>query len=558
MNAQETLPTELRMSAPPALPQARSYLFKQRSEYTEYDMGKSTKIRINIPRLQRTYLSKDSYLRFRLNLDVTSQVATANNTSVIMGGLYLDRAGAYSLFDRMEVYDYMGGTLIEQVNNLPALMVMLNDTMTPIESFNSKLQSTQGFEGSMVGVTSESPESFEFRTANSGERLFPEQWETKTTGQAAVTKYATFEFAIPLPSFLGNFSKKFVPLHNGFSIDLFLNNVNQAFISYGCIQAKAPVAAYNPKTDPPLAPSKYTPSPGLTQAEIGQVVITNAWITNAELCAQVMELGNDAENLVLASNGSGPLVIPSTFYRYFTDLVKGSGESDQTSTVGMDLNLNVVSLKNIRFGMRPAFYQNSLAYPAYGHRIRNFLENFSFRYGSSFLPELAGVSARSSTVPLSRVTGSTFLTSVDASKADGFTQAYAELIKTGPPNHWNDPLKLGSITPSEYHVDLLVGPALSDPRSNPTTLSRADFLLAPPPIGKYYTNVCGKFMGGLDLRLSSKEVVSGIDTNGLLVRLNMKFDDDNLSEMVNAVLDVYAEHDAFVQVIPGVATTVTF
>ena len=65
-------------------------------------------------------------------------------------------------------------------------------------------------------------------------------------------------------------------------------------------------------------------------------------------------------------------------------------------------------------------------------------------------------------------------------------------------------------------------------------------------------------MGGLDLRLSSKDVVSGIDTNGLLVRLNAKFDDDNLSEMVNAVLDVYAEHDAFVQVIPGVATTVTF
>lgn len=556
MNAQETLPTELRMSAPPALPQARSYLFKQRSEYTEYDMGKGTKIRINIPRLQRTYLSKDSYLRFRLNLDVTSQVATANNTSIDMGGLYLDRAGAYSLFDRMEVYDYMGGTLIEQVNNLPALIVMLNDTMTPIESFNSKLQSTQGFEGSMVGVTEAAAESFEFRTANSGQRLFPEKWETKTTGETAVTKYATFEFAIPLPSFLGNFSKKFVPLHNGFSIDLFLNNVNQAFVSYGCVQNKAPVVGYNPLVDPPLAPSKYTTA--LTQAEIGQVIITNAWITNAELCAQVMELGNDAENLVLASNGSGPLVIPSTFYRYFTDLVKGSGEADQTSTVGMDLNLNVVSLKNIRFGMRPAFYQNNLAYPGYGHRTRNFLENFSFRYGSSFLPELAGVSARSSTVPRSRTTGSTFRTSLNASKSDGYTQAYAELIKTGPPNHWNDPIKLGSITPSEYNVDLLVGPGLTTPRSAPATLSRADFLLAPPPIGKYYTNVCGKFMGGLDLRLSSKDVVSGIDTNGLLVRLNAKFDDDNLSEMVNAVLDVYAEHDAFVQVVPGVATTVTF
>lgn len=473
-----------------------------------------------------------------------------------MGGLYLDRAGAYSLFDRMEVYDYMGGTLLEQVNNLPALMVMLNDTMNPIESFNSKLQSTQGYQGSMVGTNPNTVEQFEFRTANSGQRLIPEYWNA---GGKLGDQFATFEFAIPIPSFLGNFSKKFVPLHNGFSIDLFLNNVNQAFISYGMNQNLPPATTWT-SADPPLPPNKYT-TPFSSYADIGQIPITNAWISNAELCAQVMELGNDAENLVLSSNGSGPLVVPSIFFRYFTDLVKGVGEPDQTSTVGMDLNLNVVSLKNIRFGMRPLLWQNNLAFPAYGHRIRNYLENFSFRYGSSFLPELAGVSARSSTVPRSRVTGSQFLTSVEQSKAEGYTQAYAELIKTGPPNHWNDSIKLGSITPSEYNIDLLVGPEPSNPTSAPRPYTRAEFtdtIGVAPPLGKYYTNVCGKFMGGLDLRLSSKEVISGIDTNGLLVRLNASFDEANLSNMVNAVLDVYAEHDAFVQIIPGVATTVTF
>jgi hypothetical protein len=556
MNAQETLPTELRMSAPPALPQARSYLFKQRSEYTEYDMGKGTKIRINIPRLQRTYLSKDSYLRFRLNIDFKSN---PDNLSTRMGGLYLDRAGAYSLFDRMEVYDYMGGTLIEQVNNLPALMVMLNDVMTPIESFNSKLQSTQGFEGSMVGVNQNSAETFEFRTSNSGQRLVPEYWNEGGTKNG--NNFATFEFAIPLPSFLGNFSNKFVPLHNGFSIDLFLNNVNQAFISYGMNQNLPPAGTVWTKADPPLPPTYYTTQLG-SLTDIGQVIISNAWISNAELCAQVMELGNDAENLVLSSNGSGPLVVPSTFFRYFTDLIRGSGEADQTSSVGIDLNLNVVSLKNIRFGMRPAKWQNNLGLPAYGHRIRNFLENFSFRYGSSYLPELAGVNARSSNVPRSRVTSSQFFTSLDGSKADGYTQAYAELLKTGPPHHWNDPKKLGSITPSEYNVDLMVGPPPNLPQNVPSNCTRAQFQSAPlglaPPLGKYYSNICGKFMGGLDLRLSSKDVVSGIDTNGLLVRLNAKFDEDNLVNMVNAVLDIYAEHDAFVQIIPGVATTVTF
>ena len=547
------------MSAPPSIPQARSYLFKQRSEYTEYNMGKGTKIRINIPRLQRTYLSKDSYLRFRLNVDVDTPPATRN------GALYLDRCGAYSLFDRIEVYDYLGGTLIEQVNNLPALMTMIQDVSTPMESFNGKLQSTQGYQGSMIGINSNSIETYELRTSNSGQTLFPIYYNAG--GVTVGKQYASFEFSIPLPSFLGNFSSKFVPLHNGFSVDIYLNNVNQSFISYGCNQTTP--------AEPPLPPF-YVGTTSATRSSfdtIGQLPIIDAWITNAELCAQVMELGNDAENLVLASNGSGPLVIPSTFYRYFTDLVKGNGENDQGSTFGMDLNLNVVSLKNIRFGMRPAKWQNNLAFPAYGHRIRNFLQSFSFRYGSSFLPELAGVSARSATVPSSKNGGAWFSINSNTKnagtyKALGYTQSYAELLKTGKQGNWYDPLIQGSITPAEYSVDLMLGPP-TDIAQNPAYVATGaavpytfaefdDIYKVVPPLGKFYNHVCGKFIGGLDLRLSTKDVVSGIDTNGLLVRLNGTFDDENLANMVNAVLDVYAEHDAFVQIIPGVATTVTF
>ncbi len=556
MNAHETLPTELRMSAPPALPQARSYLFKQRSEYTEYTVGKSNKIRINIPRLQRTYLSKDSYLRFRLNMDIQSPLFA--NTRA--GAVSFDRAGAYSLFDRMEVYDYMGGTLIEQVNNIPALVCMLNDNLTSIESFNSKLQSTQGFQGSIAAFPSTSgdvPDGLEFRTANSGEEIVGQFWNESFIGTPGTKRFVTLEFAIPLLSFLGNFSTKFVPLHNGFSIDLFLNSVNQAFICYGCNQDPTP---YTPIT-PPVAPDPT--GARKTQDSVGQCTILDVGISNMEFCAQVMELGNDAENLVLASNGSGPLVIPSIFYRYFTDLVKGYEEPDQTSAIGMDLNLNVVSLRNIRFGMRPALWQNDLAFPAYGHRIRNYLESFSFRYGSSFLPELAGVSARSSTVPVSKY-GNSYLGSADFFKSYGFKQAYAELMKTGPKGHWPDQSSTSnsSINMFEYQTDLLIGPA--NPR-NPTTggfkvYNRNEFkdVSTVPPLLKFPQHICGKFAGGLDLRLSSKEVVSGIDTNGLLVRLNAKFDENNLTNMMNAVLDVYAEHDAFVQIIPGVATTVTF
>lgn len=547
MNVQETLPTELRMSAPPSIPQARSYMFKQRSEYTEYNMNKSTKIRINIPRLQRTYLSKDSYLRFRLNVDVTAAVGLTPSAPV-----YLDRCGAYSLFDRLEVYDYMGGTLIEQVNNIPALMTMRRDLLNGVQDFNGKLQSVQGYEGSYVGVTSASPtpnDSYELRTGNSGIELFPFNWNNSAD---AITRYQSFEFAIPLPSFLGMFSTKFIPLHNGFSIDLFLNNVNQAFISYGTLSTGGGTV-------------------DIPENNLQATKVTSAWISNAELCSQVMELGNEAENLVLNSNGSGPLVIPSTFYRYFTNLVKGSGEADQTSTVGMDLNLNVVSLKNIRFAMRPAYYQNNINYPAYGHRIRNFLENFSFQYGSSYLPELAGVACRSSVIPNTKTAGSSFVTgSSEAAKMEGYKQAYAELMKTGGRDQWWAETTNPSINQSEFQTDLKYynnnGATTATKQAYITTYAdmvpksaggpTRDYVV--PPLGKFAPLISGKFMGGLDLRLSSKDVVSGIDTNGLLVRLNARFDDNNLSNMINAVLDVFAEHDAFVQIIPGVASTVTF
>lgn len=539
MNVQETLPTELRMSAPPSLPQARSYLFKQRSEYTQYDMGKGTKIRINIPRLQRTYLSKDSYIRFRLNMDVTS-TDTLNPAAPV----YLDRCGAFSLFDRMEVYDYMGGTLIEQVNNIPSLMCMYRDLNNSLTDFNSKLQSLQGCDGSFVGISSPTTtvsapaENLELRTSNSGVELFSYNWNG---GADSLTKFQTFEFALPLPSFLGIFSEKFVPLHNGFSVDLFLNSVAQAFISYGADAANGPGGGF-----PPVNSNLAT-------------TITSAWISNAELCAQVMELGNDAENLVLASNAGGPLVVPSIFYRYFTDLVRGAGEVDQTSSIGVDLNLNVVSLRNIRFGMRPALYQNSSLYPSYGHRIRNFMENFSFRYGSSFLPELAGIACRSSSVPGSRI-GSAYVTdSSAAAKMEGFKQAYAELLKTGKQNHLSYETSSCSINQAEYQTDLKY---FDSTKTGAAALvyitSPAIFKTNAPPLGKFYTNLCGKFMGGIDLRLSAKNVISGIDTNGLLVRLNAKFDDENLGGMINAVLDIFAEYDAFVQIIPGVATTVTF
>ena len=58
------LPKELRLGAPATMPQSRSYMFKQQAALSNY--APRDTIQINLPRLQRSYLTKDSYLEFEV------------------------------------------------------------------------------------------------------------------------------------------------------------------------------------------------------------------------------------------------------------------------------------------------------------------------------------------------------------------------------------------------------------------------------------------------------------------------------------------------------------
>jgi hypothetical protein len=492
----EILPSELQMVAPPTVPQARSYMFKQQSENTEYNVSKGERIRINIPRLQRSYLMKDSYIRFRVNMDVNF---TGTNAQ-----LWLDRCGAFGLFDRIEVYDYLGGTLLEQTSNLPNLATVLGDLNYSFMDFNGKLQATQGYDGSNVQTAATDRDQYEVRTANAGMNLIPAVPNT-------TARFMTVEFSLPVLSFLGVFSEKYVPLHNGFSIDFFLNDPALAFVSRS----------------------------GANDTSTNTVVFKEIWVSNFEWCCQIMELGEVAESMVMATN---PMVIHAIQYRNFQDIILGSGAQ---SSFRLDMNLNVVSLRNIRFTMRPYVYQ-ALQYPSYGHRIRNFLQNWNFQYGSSYLPEIAGITTRSNIIPVTRNGYTTYVSSLSADwyKASGFSQSYMELAKT---SDFNNPC----INWSEYRIDL--GSASTNDYATALTGGTAQI-----PVGIQGSGtICGKFAGGLNTRLNSR-AISGIDTNGLLVCINGQFDTSLVGSMAQSILDVYAEHDAFIQVIPGVATTTTF
>jgi hypothetical protein len=507
----EVLPSEVQFVAPSTIPQARSYVFKQQSELQEYDLSKGNRIRINIPRLQRSYLMKDSYIRFRLNLDLT-------HAKAVPGQVWLDRCGAHGLFDRIEVYDYLGGTLIEQTQNIPALITCLGDLTYDLMKYNVDLQTTQGYSGSNVQAKVTEYDGYEVRTNNTGLILYNKGADANNP----TNSFVTWEFCLPVLSFLGVFSDKYTPLHNGFSVDFYLNSPDLALVS--------------------RAVTIDDSTPSTTSTNISCTIV-NSWISNFEYVCQVLELGEQAESMVTAQE---PLVIPTSQYRYFTDIILGSGVQ---SNFRLDLNLNVVSLKNIMWGMRPTVYQG-LAYPSYGHRMRNFLYNWNFQYGSSYLPEIAGISCRSQTLPSSR-SGFTLYeglsTNAGWSKAAGYNQSYMELQKL------HDANVVGGINATEYMIDTAAQSGTSDFSG---ALSGTGALI--PCFGPGTKTICGKFLAGLDTRLSKKNAISGIDTNGLLVSVNGYFDTDYVSSVQQAILDLWAQYDAFVQVIPGVATTVTF
>lgn len=503
------MPSELNLSPPPTIPQARTYISKQMSEFTEYDVAKGTKIRIDIPRLQRSYLMKDSYIRFRLNLDLQASSTTKYPS------IAFDKGGAYSLFDRIEVYDYLGGTLIEQTNNIPTLMALLDDLDYPFQDNFGKRCHNAGF-GEPYASFEKSGVEYDTVDDDPGCGLNANQNGSRICGRsvadvASANVFYSREYCIPVLSFLGLFSDKYVPLHNGFSVYFYLNDPNQALISR----------------------SSYSGTDTITNS----FTIKASWLSNFEYVCQIMELGEQAEAIVQSSQ---PLVIASKQYRHFTDTILGSGKQ---SSFRFDLNLNVVSLRNILFTMRPISYQNSIMYPSHGFRIRNYLENFNFQYGSSYLPEIAGVACRCSAITSSRNSYPTIVSqTINSLKDLGFTQALEELSKVAlDPN-------LTKIN-NYYFMDV--------PVASKVPWSYQGYSTSTDPNNLLYVPI-GQFAGGLNLRLSKKSTVCGIDTNGLQISINGNFDYDKVSLMVDAIMDVWAEHDSFIQIIPGVATTVTF
>lgn len=678
------LPKELRLGAPPTMPQARSYLFRQQSTLSSYDPSQT--IQINIPRLQRSYLAKDSYLQFRLNgqfkpdPNTISNVAGSGSTMIGLqfeSDLMLDDAGAWGLFEKIEILDYLGSTILESTEGVPQLISLLIDmgsdftdpdhegplqhglepqyvtnvsrttqesgawyysrSGTPVSltitSSNNTITFTGGATGNEISTftvpvgtyssvirilealysNDKVPAGYAVSTATTDSSLIefksPYPFTVSGTGAtnlalgAIATSYnaktdnvtgnnqgigvqfynggaaltsagvsfantTTYDFSvqysIPLPSFLGFLSKKMVPLHNGFTIMLTIADkykpMFQAAKDLPFIEilsnSTATGGAGNVYQSGLVTQGMNLYEPGdpefdgdgklYAPANLKDPTIFWWQLTDVAMVCHILELGPVAESMLLSTTQGQPLILHTKQMRYY----RGNSTATQ-SEFNLPLNLNVASLTNILWFMRPDGTDDKLNFQSVGLRHRNFLQRWEFQYGSTTLPQSNGIQAMYMAAP-SQASGATAWTSTKDLLLNGYTECVSELLQARPVNPSRGRLSKFNINHS-YYTGL--GSQINYPHTPYKTaeIDRRVQLTSPP----------GKFACGLNTELvrgKTGDLICGLNTNGMNTSIRGYFHPNYLTDTdkLAVTIDAYAEYDAFINISPGIATTVSF
>lgn len=500
MDQPTVLPQELRLVSPVTIPQARSYIFPIPSMDSMYDLTANPQdVQIDIPRLQRSYLSKDSYLGFTLSVDWTPGETAGGGVGPNFS-ICLDTPGAYGLFDAIEVYDYLGSTLLERINGHAELMSLLIDA-DPMAYGHPTTNGTRPF----VAANADNPPYTQYNPAVTGP-FSGDVFHSNGVANATTVVTRSKQYAIPIASFIGFLSKKMVPLHNGYTLILKWNTAQNAL-------------GLTPLGDP------------ATTADI-KSQFKAARVSDVKFFAQVLELGPVAEGLLQASTNGEPMIVPTRTYRNYSTVWKKSNVFVERS---LDINLNVASMTGVLWMMRETTQVDNINNRKY-QRIRNYLQSWALHYGSSVLPHSSGIETQN----------------IDTNSFSSGAQGYNELIKAlrCQKKHTNFSQNSWNFDTSTGYDGTLLCPFLDVDYGN----------------SRLNTYEYGRFACGLNTQLiPDKDNISGLNTNGIATQLRARFN-PHVTNQTNVgtqaseavIVDAFVEYDAFVTIVPGIATSVTF
>lgn len=524
---------------PTVVPQARKYTreFSAASGkvFTEEDT-----ITIEIPPIKNTYLTKDARVHFKFNLSfqdhnftqatlnypnywnyTTDNIVNIQRKPVPM----LESCGPYAFFRDLEVYDYLGNTLLEKVNRHDLLAAIMADFGfdSEVDRLRPPIPEMQGTQTVAMFSGTNTPTALNdvfslpavqsrvnginlldpmlndrIATDPSRNGSYYEYIVKNPTVPATVVKVPTWEFSINLLSFLGYGSDHFVPLHNGYRIVL--------------------------KTNPMFTALQFgLPSGGLDVPNSGGITIrlqpqvSEYSFFDVKLRAELLEVSPDLDSQ-----------IDKTF-RVRMNSYNVVGRCD-TPTI---IPGNFLSATKLKIGIRQAPIAGK-PYSLVGFRSRTYITKARLLYNDAVQQQYDSVAQmRTALGPHFDPTINAYSFATDQPGFDnwgtgGYLYCYPSQLLRGALSQ--------TTTPADQQWAL---------RSNANTFYSR------------FNDQAGKFLVVFDLSLNgyNPNTITGIDTTKTTLKLD--FDRDFIqSEPFDT--DVFIEHDAVITIKPGEYSTVSF
>lgn len=539
---------------PTTMPAVRKYTRTFEADRTKvYREG--DQIKIQIPPIANTYLTKNSKLYFDFDLTYNmftqddldaiaanfsdsapavagsesavfyfgKKITYINNTTVdsseaTPGRMItkpfptFDINGAYGLFNRIQVHDYLGTTLLEDIERHDLLTAIFADfdlTTEDIEvlrptavQLTDKVGSQNVHKAKCALPFNGYTEFTDFLAEDLPVRVTVEPGSTPIETITATTTRAsipTYHACINLYSFLGKLSNNFVPLHNGFTITLFVNNIDIP-ISY--CNACSPNDNYSfitfPTTSLPLNPSTVSHS-----------------ITNIRYKCDLLELSSELDSSV-----DKQLLIKS--YKYQLDM-----KNENCYNITKRILPSVKSIRKLMISQRKKYTNTPNIYRELSFRVKNGVNASSLLYNKATICSSEGTFEHYETCK--NMFGKTINNFYDISYFEDYAgdKSFQNLMLY-------DYLTFVTIDLNVELEDTLRRPDVyKDTKSN------------------------GKFIIAFDTRIpgTSESSISGIDASNNNLEYNVVYDAD---DTYPCFLDVFMEHDAVIHVDPGKSTSISF
>lgn len=549
---------------PTVLPRGRTYARQFTPDaYKTYTAG--SQMIINIPPIDRCYLTKNTQLYFTATLkyqectqdQLTSLQTASGITNAEMknftSNLYaagalnqplpcLDINGPYGLISQIDVYDYLGTTLLETVPNHHLLTATLADywfSDSELELNRPLIQDLTGAIRKRPGTLMSNLTLQEFQSRGWG--------VDAATGLTVTSRTTTVKYNIDLVSFLGLLSDSFVPLHNGFQLrftvvnpDEVITITNAAGGNTALLRTKSDSTTYVLQ---PLTPS-----------------IQDFYLSEPSLNAKILEVPPEVDDKV------NKLIFTKQF-KYTTSMLplKASKYATQSTTTNplpatstekwskhfVRLPVEVKSLTKLYTWMRPLYTPSERIYmQKLGYRIKNAVSSVSL------LLDKANVFTISS--PLEAY----YQSRVCLGKQIDQIYSYSDVSIDAPVATKGTQGKGGYIYAAEEYGNSIA--AATAQAGTSAAIYPNDLLdlgsktVSGSTVYQLLNKYQGKSLWAFDTRLPGYEAnsVVGVDTSEKV--LEVVYEGDTSSTTVRHMIDVFAEYDALIHVDPGKTTSVSF